>query len=41
MEGCLIRMRVAIAAEIEALKLSTDEARRLARFELAAMPPMR
>jgi XRE family transcriptional regulator, fatty acid utilization regulator len=35
MEACLIRMRVAIAAEIEALKLSTDEARRLARFELA------
>jgi XRE family transcriptional regulator, fatty acid utilization regulator len=35
MEACLIRMRVAIAAEIEALKLSTDEAGRLARFELA------
>lgn len=35
MEACLIRMRVAIAAEIEALKLSSDEARRLARFELA------
>ena len=34
MEACLIRMRVAIAAEIEALKLSSDEARRLARFEL-------
>jgi predicted transcriptional regulator/DNA-binding XRE family transcriptional regulator len=35
MEACLIRMRVAIAAEIEALALTTDEARRLARFELA------
>jgi predicted transcriptional regulator/DNA-binding XRE family transcriptional regulator len=35
MEACLVRMRVAIAAEIEALKLSSDEARRLARFELA------
>ena len=35
MEACLIRMRDAIAAEIEALALSTDEARRLARFELA------
>jgi predicted transcriptional regulator/DNA-binding XRE family transcriptional regulator len=35
MEACLIRMRVAIATEIEALKLSSDEARRLARFELA------
>ena len=34
-EACLVRMRVAIAAEIEALKLSSDEARRLARFELA------
>jgi XRE family transcriptional regulator, fatty acid utilization regulator len=34
-EACLIRMRVAIAAEIEALRLSSDEARRLARFELA------
>jgi predicted transcriptional regulator/DNA-binding XRE family transcriptional regulator len=34
MEACLIRLRDAIAAEIEALKLSTDEARRLARFEL-------
>jgi predicted transcriptional regulator/DNA-binding XRE family transcriptional regulator len=33
-EACLIRMRVAIAAEVEALKLSSDEARRLARFEL-------
>ena len=35
MEACLIRMRDAVAAEIEALKLSSDEARRLARFELA------
>ena len=34
MEACLIRLRDAIAAEIEALKLSSDEARRLARFEL-------
>jgi XRE family transcriptional regulator, fatty acid utilization regulator len=34
MEACLIRMRDAVAAEIEALKLSSDEARRLARFEL-------
>ncbi|TWG61715.1 MULTISPECIES: helix-turn-helix domain-containing protein [unclassified Aminobacter] len=35
MEACLIRMQVAIAAELKALKLSSDEARRLARFELA------
>jgi predicted transcriptional regulator/DNA-binding XRE family transcriptional regulator len=35
MEACLIRMRAAVGAEIEALKLSSDEARRLARFELA------
>ncbi|MEO9340058.1 XRE family transcriptional regulator [Mesorhizobium sp. SB112] len=35
MEACLIRMQVAIAAEVQALKLSSDEARRLARFELA------
>ena len=35
MEACLIRMRVAVAAEIAALALTTDEARRLARFELA------
>jgi len=35
MEVCLIAMNEIIAAEIEALKLSTDEARRLARFELA------
>lgn len=34
MEACLLRCRVAIAAEIEALKLTSDEARRLARFEL-------
>jgi predicted transcriptional regulator/DNA-binding XRE family transcriptional regulator len=34
MEACLMRMSVAVAAEIKALKLSTDEARRLARFEL-------
>lgn len=34
MEASLIRMQVAIAAEIEALKLGSDEARRLARFEL-------
>jgi XRE family transcriptional regulator, fatty acid utilization regulator len=35
MEACLLRMRVAIGAEIEALGLLSDEARRLARFELA------
>ncbi|MFC5584515.1 short-chain fatty acyl-CoA regulator family protein [Nitratireductor kimnyeongensis] len=34
MEACLLRMSVAIAAEIEVLKLSSNEARRLARFEL-------
>lgn len=34
MEACLMRMSVAVAAQIQALKLSTDEARRLARFEL-------
>ncbi|WP_404933731.1 short-chain fatty acyl-CoA regulator family protein [Nitratireductor sp. L15S-10] len=34
MEACLLRMSVAIAAEIEGLKLSSNEARRLARFEL-------
>lgn len=33
-EACLMRMSVAVGAEIEALKLSSDEARRLARFEL-------
>jgi predicted transcriptional regulator len=35
MEACLMRMSVAVAAQIQALKLSSDEARRLARFELA------
>ena len=35
MEACLLRMQVAVAAGIQALKLSSDEARRLARFELA------
>lgn len=34
MEACLIRMTVAVAAQVQALKFSTDEARRLARFEL-------
>lgn len=34
-EACLIRLREPLAAEVEALKLSTQEARRLARFELA------
>ncbi len=34
MEACLIRMAVAVAAQIQALKFSNDEARRLARFEL-------
>ncbi|WP_269933362.1 helix-turn-helix domain-containing protein [Aminobacter sp. HY435] len=34
MEASLIRMQVAVAAEIQALKLTSDEARRLARFEL-------
>ncbi len=34
MEACLIRMSVAVAAEIQSLPLSSDEARRLARFEL-------
>jgi len=34
-EAALIRMRVAIAGEIEDLKLSSDEARRIVRFELA------
>jgi predicted transcriptional regulator/DNA-binding XRE family transcriptional regulator len=33
-EACLLRMSVAVAAEIETLKLSSDEARRIARFEL-------
>lgn len=35
MEAALLRMRVAIDAEVAALKLSSDEARRIARFELA------
>lgn len=35
MEAAMIRMDVAISGEIEALKLQTNEARRLARFELA------
>lgn len=34
-EAVLIRMQVVIAAEIQELKLSSDEARRIARFELA------
>ncbi len=34
MEACLMRMSVAVAAEVQALKFSNDEARRLARFEL-------
>lgn len=34
MEASLIRMTVAVAGELQALKLSSDEARRLARFEL-------
>lgn len=34
MEACLIRMQVAVAAAIQGLKLSSDEAHRLARFEL-------
>ena len=34
-EAALIRMRVAIGAEVAALSLSGDEARRIARFELA------
>lgn len=33
-EACLLRMNVAVAGEIQALKLSSDEARRLARFEI-------
>ena len=35
MEACLLRMNVAIGAELNGLKLSSDEARRIARFELA------
>jgi predicted transcriptional regulator/DNA-binding XRE family transcriptional regulator len=34
-EACLLRLRAAIEAEVGGLKLSSDEARRLARFELA------
>lgn len=33
-EACLMRMATAVAADLDGLKLSTDEARRLARFEL-------
>ncbi len=33
-EACLLRMQVAVGAEIAALKLASDEARRLARLEL-------
>jgi XRE family transcriptional regulator, fatty acid utilization regulator len=32
-EACLMRMQVAVAGEIQGLKLSSDEARRIARFE--------
>lgn len=32
-EACLMRMQVAIAGEIQGLKLTSDEARRIARFE--------
>ncbi|MFZ1814599.1 MAG: short-chain fatty acyl-CoA regulator family protein [Rhizobiaceae bacterium] len=35
MEACLLKMREVIASEIGTLNLSGDEARRLARFELA------
>ncbi|TCD16589.1 helix-turn-helix domain-containing protein [Oricola cellulosilytica] len=35
MEASLLRMRVAVDAEIAELKLSNDESRRIARFELA------
>jgi len=35
MEACLIRLREALVIEVDALKLGSDEARRLARFELA------
>jgi predicted transcriptional regulator/DNA-binding XRE family transcriptional regulator len=34
MEACLIRMQMTVTSELQALKLSSDEARRLARFEL-------
>jgi len=35
MEASLIRLREALVLEVDALKLGSDEARRLARFELA------
>jgi len=35
MEACMLQLRDPIGAELDALKLSSDEARRLARFELA------
>jgi XRE family transcriptional regulator, fatty acid utilization regulator len=35
LEAVLMRMQMAIAAEVQGLKLSTDEARRIARFEFA------
>lgn len=35
MEAALIRMRVAIESEVEGLKLASDEARRIGRFEMA------
>lgn len=35
MEACLLAMPAVVAAEIDALKLGSDEARRLARFEIA------
>src|SRR5690606_33557810 len=35
MEAALMRMSVAIGGEVKGLNLSSDEARRLARFELA------
>lgn len=34
MEACLIRMAVAIGREVQALQFGSDEARRIARFEL-------
>jgi len=34
-EACLLRLRGSIGAALDALRLSSDEARRLARFELA------
>jgi predicted transcriptional regulator len=35
MEACLIRLRDVLEREVDTLKLASDEARRLARFELA------